>query len=111
MSDLADEAKKIAAAAAGLRPDQIASAVEEYRAAVSTLHEEPQWQAIFHMCFSNGGGISQYHDPAGETKVTLEISGASRIYAIRGKAYETYGEARTAELLATTRPKPRVVES
>lgn len=111
MSELSGAAKEIAAKATGLRTDQIDRAVTEYRKATDQLHAEPEWRAIIHMCGSREA-YATYGSP--ETMVTLEIQSwkerdewhEQRKYGLHGKAYESYGEARTAELLAITKFKP-----
>ena len=110
MSDLAKDAKETAAKATGLRPDQVERAVEEYRKAAAALHDEPEWVAILHMSLREGGGLHQYIAAAGETKVMLQVECDKReqvnVYVFDGKPFETYSEARAAELLATVRPTP-----
>ncbi len=112
------DAAAAAATATGLRPDQIERAVAEYRSAAEALHVEPNWQAIMHMS-GNGIAIAQYVDPAGETKVTLQIDShkhrgnwvQERAFVLDGTAYETFGEARAAELLRNAKFKPAVVRA
>jgi hypothetical protein len=116
MSDLAREARDTAAKATGLRPDQVEAAVQEYRKATEALHQEPEWALL--MCFSyrRGGGIAQYADPSGQTRVTMQINTGQKqgergttLYSLNGKPFETFGEARAAELLVQARTKPRSV--
>ena len=110
------DAAAAAATATGLRPDQIERAVAEYRSAAEALHVEPNWQAIMHMRGS-GMAIAQYVDPDGETKVTLQIDShkhrgnwvQERAFVLDGTAYETFGEARAAELMRNATFKPAVV--
>lgn len=114
--DLAAEAVDVAAKATGLRPDQIERAVAEYRAASYALHVEPDWTSQSHMSGS-GFGCAQYIDPAGETKVCLQIDSwkehgdwkQESIYTFQGKAYPTYGEARAIELKAAAKQTPYAV--
>lgn len=111
MNALSTKAKDIAAKATGLRADQIERAVEEYRRAADSLHEEPKWQAIIHMCGPREA-IHQYG--ADGTKVCLQINcfkvrgewEQEKFYTLDGKPYETYGEARALELEREARPKP-----
>lgn len=113
MSDIADDAKNVAAKATGLRPDQVEAAVNEYRKAADALHAEPDWRALSHWSFRDGTGTHQYTDPDGVTAVVLQIEcgkrSSERLYVLGGKAYESFGEARTAELLKTAKPKPRAL--
>lgn len=112
MTELSEAAKEAAARATGLRPDQVGRAVEEYRRAADALHDEPNWRAFMHMSLGDGGGIGQYIDPEEKTKVTLQIetgkrdAGQAKVFVLDGKPFETYGEARAAELLAVAKPKP-----
>lgn len=107
------KAADIAAMATGLRADQIARAVVEYRKAVAELHEEPAWAAIYHASGKNQG-FAQYG--AEGTKVVLSIESyksngwqQEKSYLYKSKRYETFGEARAVELAETTRPTPYAV--
>lgn len=93
MSDLTKDARNTAAKATGLRPDQVEAAVEEYRKAADALHEEPAWTAIMHVSMRDGGGLGQYGDPSGQTKVTLQIETWKRgdgvkVYVFDGKRHD-----------------------
>lgn len=116
MGEIDSSASDVAAKATGLRPDQIARAVEEYRRAADALHTEPQWRAITHMSGPQWGHATY---GSSDTMVVLEIESwragreekwhESRHYGFAGKAFDTYGEARTAELLALTKTTPHAV--
>lgn len=115
MNDLANDAADAAAKATGLRPDQVKRAVEEYRKASEALYNEPEWTALMHMSYRDGSGIQQYRDATNETAILLQVEcyakGDQRnVYVLDGKPFETYGEARSAELSANARPKPYSVE-
>lgn len=99
--NLEKSARAAAAKAAGIREDEVETAVRAYRAALSSLHDEPQWQAVLHMSFGYGGGVHQY--AADGTDVTLEICNhgkgkSERIYVLKGQVYETLAEARAVEV-------------
>ena len=110
---LNDDAKAIAAKATGLREDQIERAVVAYRAAAVDLHQEPEWRALAHYSGQNWGA-AQYADSSGNTLVRMEIHShkvrgewvQEKTFSVHDMAYETYGEARAAELKAITRPQP-----
>lgn len=107
-------ATETAAKVTGLRPDQVEHAVNEYRKAAEALHQEPQWTALMHMSFRDGGGIAQYGDPSGETSIILQIETDSRgdearVFVLEENAFDLYGEARAAELLENAKQKPHVV--
>ena len=117
MSDLADDALKVAAQATGLRPDQVERAVAKYRDAAQALHTEPDWRCLMHSS-GKGGALAQYIDPTGSTAVCLQIEShlergnwvqEPNIYTLGRKAFESFGEARAAELRASTKPKPHVI--
>jgi hypothetical protein len=116
MSKLAKDARDTAAKSAGLRPDQVEAAVAEYRKALLALHDEPEWKAIMHVSYRDGGGIGQYRDLSGQTEILMQIETGKggkdgvRVYVLDGKPFETYGEARSVELLASAHPKPRLVQ-
>lgn len=90
-------AREIAAKKAGIREDQVETAVAAYREAVNEQHDEPQWQAVMHilgMCVCQAEG----------TQVQMEFHSATKsapsrkIYVYRHTVYETFGEARASEL-------------
>lgn len=117
-SPINPDAAAAAATATGLRPDQVERAVAEYRTAAEALHGEPNWQAFMHM---SGSGISlaQYIDPDGETKVTLQIDGhkhrgawvQEKSFVLDGTPYETFGEARAAELRRDAKFNPAILSA
>lgn len=73
MSDLERKSVEVAAKATGLRPDQIQRAVEEYRAAVDKIGEEPVWKAIMH---ASGKGMG--YAPIGPGRSISACSAFSR---------------------------------
>lgn len=103
-----DDAVRLAAKVAGLREDEVRAAVEAYREAVKSLHDEPEWRSVMHIM-----GICVAH--ADGTEVQLELASATkrlpaqRIYTYRRKVYETFGEARAAELADKAQFKMRAV--
>lgn len=98
----------------GIRPDQVARAVEEFKAVADERSVEPNWRAIMHMS-GRGTAISQFG--ADDTAVTLQIDGTrargqwvqERAYVYAGKRYDHFARAAEAEQLATARFRPAAV--
>lgn len=96
----------LAAERAGLTPEQIGAALAAVRYVGEQIHAEPEWAPVCHMTMTDGAVASW---GAEGTAVTKQIEtartatgwGRGVVYFIfRGDDYETYGEARAAELRA-----------
>lgn len=95
----------LSAKATGLRDDQVAAAIEEYRLALASTSEEPEW--ILEVSMRGGiGNWNQYRSEGTQIIKFLFADGASFEYA--RKPFCTWQEARSFELRNTTRPKPRL---
>ena len=107
MSTIHPDATTVAAQATGLRPDQIAQAVQQYRTAVAELEAEPEWRLVISMS-GQSFGMLQY--AADSTAVTLQVETHGRkehrYYVYARQPYENYAEARLIELREVTRPRP-----
>lgn len=118
MTDLNGVAKAIASKVSGLRPEQVEIAVSEYRKAADGLHDEPEWFAIHHMC-GRREAYAAYGAKGGETQVTMHVNSWKSkgdewkqevFFQVFGRTYESYGEARAAELTKLAKFKPHVVK-
>lgn len=98
---------RLAAERSGLDEADVGKALLAFRHITSNLHEEPDWQLSSHFSFRDYG-VAVYR--AEGTAVTLQVetpriaSGgwgkAAMIYIYGERPYETFGEARAAELRA-----------
>jgi hypothetical protein len=98
------DAVEIAATKSGLNQDEVVRAVRAYRAAMDSLHDEPEWQMGLTMS-GPGYGLAQYL--ASGTSVAKQIESwkgrgdewqSETLYTFQGEPYETFGDARAAEL-------------
>lgn len=97
-------ARSVAAKIAGIREDQVATAVEAYREALASLHNEPEWRVAMHfngmaVCHAEGTEVQMDYWPAKGKRPTQQV------YGYRGKPYSTFAEARAAELRDSARTK------
>lgn len=105
-STVEGSARDVVAGLTGLPAAVVERVVREYRATVAELHDEPQWTAQTHISFGSSA-IALY--VADGTRVALQQESHKvrgdwqqfpNIYVLDSKVYETFAEARTAELSA-----------
>jgi hypothetical protein len=114
--DIPLKAAEIAAKRTGLRADQVAAAVKEYRYSLAALSVEPEWTMLSHM---SGGQMAVAQYAAEATAVVLQVDSwkergqwkSERCYVFRSEAFETFAEAKAAEDLASAKFVIRPVPS
>lgn len=98
------DALNLAAERSGLSPEQVAEALTAFRYVTDQLHDEPEWQPLSHMTMADCGLGTWSADGTAVTKQiqtprTPQGWGKGVVYFVyRGADYDTFGEARAAEL-------------